>query len=126
MYVQENTEITDEHLRSIRTQINKILMSLGSGEMMDPDEGDDGAGAPPPQAQRPRSAGGTAAKDAVRQALGKSGDAPAAGHTRPITFVCPGAAAGLEFGQNPQAKGGEMNPACLVCPKEEECLLASS
>ena len=130
VYVQDDAEITDEHLRSIRTQINKILMSLGSGEMMDPDEGDDGAGAPPPQAQRPRSAGGTAAKDAVRQALGKSSDTPAASHTgshtRPITFVCPGAAEGLEFGQNPQAKGGEMNPACLVCPKEEECLLASS
>jgi hypothetical protein len=120
VYVTEKNLPTDEQLRTVRKQINQILMSLGSGQMMEPD--DDGA--PEGQGEQSESAARRAnARAAVSSALGKP--IKPVGGTSTSAPVCPGAEQGLEFGKNPQATSGQLNPTCLACPKEEECLIAS-
>ena len=113
VYITDKTPITDEHLRAIRKQINSILASMGSGEMYEPPEDDDSEA--PSAPTRPNK---EAARNAVSNAIGNTA-------AQPVSFMCPGASSGLEFGKNPQVAGGGINPVCLSCPKEDECILAT-
>ena len=109
-------QVNDEQMREIRSQINGILRTMGSGEFYEPEETNVPSGPARGAAARAE------ADEMVRNITNKP---PTGGSTATVTFACPGAAQGMSFGNSPQANGGAMNPICLSCPKEEECLLAS-
>jgi hypothetical protein len=134
VYVQEDDAPTDDELKEIRKQVNRMLASM-EGKLVQPEGGDGDA----PAAARPPKAG---AKAAVASALGKTRAAPAqealsepgpagepeggdgaegmtAGEAESGEEpVCPGADEGLAYGQNPQALGQEISATCLSCPYE--------
>lgn len=117
VYITEKNLPTDADLKAVRKHVNSILMSLGSGEMLDPEGGDSGE----TQGESESAARRANARAAASNALGKPiKPVPAA------STACPGAAEGLEFGKNPQALNNEINATCLACPREEECILAST
>lgn len=114
VYVKEDDPITDEQMRDIRKQVNKILMSLGAGQLMEPDDYEAPADTPRQSAQ-----------DAVSAALGASAAPASNSASTAAAPACPGTKEGLEFGKNPQVLSGAVSPTCLACPYEDECMAAT-
>lgn len=115
VYVHESDEITEDHFKSIKTQVNKILASIDVGTTLDPDSQDQQE----PEARKSQSESKEAAKNSVADALGSSKA------KEEQTPICEGEAEGLSFGKNPQVLEGVPNPTCLVCSCEDKCMKAT-